>query len=218
VNGDEYDKDVANGIRYAVDAGAQIINMSFGKAYSPGKAEVDSAVQYAVSKGVLLVHAAGNESANVDVVATFPSSTYAGTNSGRAATWIDVGASSWRADDRLAAEFSNYGRTLVDLFAPCVSIFSAAPGDGFAREDGTSLAAPVVSGIAALLMSQFPTLTAVDVKRILMATVTTYPNQQVLQPGSSTARVPFASLSVSGGIINAYEAVKMAQRETAVRP
>jgi subtilisin family serine protease len=217
-NGDEYDKDVANGIRYAVDAGAQIINMSFGKPFSPGKAEVDSAVQYAVSKGVLLVHASGNESANVDVVPTFPSSMYGGASGGRAATWIDVGASGWRADDRLAAEFSNYGTALVDLFAPGVSIFSAAPGNGFAREDGTSLAAPVVSGIAALLMSQFPTLTAADVKRILMATVTKYPDRQVLQPGSTSTRVPFASLSVSGGIVNAYEAVKMAQRETTVRP
>ncbi len=214
-NGDEYDKDVANGIRYAVESGAQIINMSFGKPYSPGKAAVDSAVQFAVSRGVLLVHASGNESADVDAVATFPTSNYSAPAGGRAATWIDVGASSWRPGERLAADFSNYGRTTVDLFAPGVSIFSAALGNEYAREDGTSLAAPVVSGVAALLMSHFPTLTAADVKRILMATVTPYPNTSVLQPGSETARVPFASLSVSGGIVNAYEAVKMAQRETA---
>lgn len=214
-NGDEYDKDVANGIRYAVEAGAQIINMSFGKPYSPGKLAVDSAVQFAVSRGVLLVHASGNESTDVDETPTFPSATYAAPQQGRAATWIDVGASSWRAGDRLAANFSNYGRTRVDLFAPGVSIFSAAPQNAYAREDGTSLAAPVVSGVAALLMSQFPSLTAADVKRILMATATRYPNQLVLKPGSRTERVPFASLSVSGGIVNAYEAVKMAQRETA---
>ncbi|MES3034674.1 MAG: S8 family serine peptidase [Gemmatimonadota bacterium] len=213
-NGDEYDKDVANGIRYAVDAGAQIINMSFGKPYSPGKAMVDSAVQYAVSKGVLLVHASGNESTDVDATPTFPSSAYA-TGSERAATWIDVGASSWRAGERLAADFTNYGSTRVDLFAPGVSVYAAAPRNEFAREDGTSVAAPVVSGVAALLMSQFPTLTAADVKRILMATVTKFPDQQVLRPGSRTVRVPFATLSASGGIINAYEAVKMAQRETA---
>ena len=187
--------------------------MSFGKGYSPGKPEVDSAVAFAVSRGVLLVHASGNESANVDVTPTFPSATLAdGT---RAATWIDVGASSWRAGDRLAAEFSNYGRTTVDLFAPGVKIFSAAPGNEFAREDGTSFAAPVVSGVAALLLAHFPTLTAVDVRRILMATVTRYDDQQVLTPGSRTAQVPFSSLSIAGGIINAYEAVKMAQRETA---
>ena len=215
-NGDEYDKDVANGIRYAVDAGAQIINMSFGKPYSPGKAAVDSAVQYAVSKGVLLVHASGNESEDVDAKPTFPSATYVGPTAAKAATWIDVGASGWQTGDRLAAQFSNYGRTSVDLFAPGVSIFSAALGDGFAREDGTSLAAPVVSGVAALLMSQFPSLTAADVKRILMATVTKYPDVQVTKPGSRGTRVPFASLSVSGGVVNAYEAVKMAQRETTV--
>ena len=213
-NGDEYDKDVANGIRYAVDAGAQILNMSFGKPYSPGKAVVDSAVQYAVSKGVLLVHASGNESTDVDQTPTYPSATYAGGSS-RAATWIDVGASSWRAGESLAADFSNYGSRNVDLFAPGVSVFAAAPGNSFAREDGTSVAAPVVSGVAALLMSQFPTLTAADVKRILMATVTKYPDQQVQRPGSRSSRVPFASLSTSGGIVNAYEAVKMAQRETA---
>ena len=213
-NGDENDKDVANGIRYAVNAGAQIINMSFGKPYSPGKPAVDSAVQFAVSRGVLLVHASGNESADVDAAPTFPSATYAGT-SGRAATWIDVGASSWRAGETLAADFSNYGHANVDLFAPGVSIFSAALGNEFAREDGTSLAAPVVSGVAALLMAHFPTLTAADVKRILMATTTQFADLQVQKPGSKTQRVPFASLSVSGGIVNAYEAVKMAQRETA---
>jgi subtilisin family serine protease len=213
-NGDEYDKDVANGIRYAVDAGAQIINMSFGKPYSPGKAMVDSAVQYAVAKGVLLVHASGNESTDVDATPTFPTARYA-EGRGRADLWIDVGASSWRAGERLAAEFTNYGSATVDLFAPGVSVFAAAPGNGFAREDGTSVAAPVVSGVAALLMSQFPTLTAADVKRILMATVTRLPDQQVARPGGSAMMVPFASLSISGGIINAYEAVKMAQRETA---
>ncbi len=213
-NGDENDKDVANGIRYAVNAGAQIINMSFGKPYSPGKPAVDSAVQFAVSRGVLLVHASGNESADVDATPTYPSATYAGTG-GRAATWIDVGASSWRAGESLAAEFSNYGHANVDLFAPGVSIFSAALGNEFAREDGTSLAAPVVSGVAALLLSHFPTLTAADVKRILMATTTQFTDLQVQKPGSKTERVPFASLSVSGGIVNAYEAVKMAQRETA---
>ena len=212
-NGDENDKDVANGIRYAVESGAQIINMSFGKPYSPGKAAVDSAVQFAVSRGVLLVHASGNESTDVDVTPTFPSATYA-DKTGRAATWIDVGASSWRAGETLAANFSNYGHASVDLFAPGVSIFSAALNNEFAREDGTSLAAPVVSGVAALLMSQFPTLTAADVKRILMATATQYPNLQVSKPGSRSQKVPFASLSVSGGVINAYEAVKMAQRET----
>ena len=214
-NGDEYDKDVANGIRYAVAAGAQVINMSFGKAYSPEKAVVDSAVRFAMSRGVLLVHASGNESTDTDASPSFPAATYATPTAERAANWIEVGASSWQSGPTLAAEFSNYGRKSVDLFAPGVSVFSAAPNNEFAREDGTSLAAPVVSGVAALLLSQFPTLTAADVKRILMATVTRVPDLQVQRPGSETQRVPFAALSVSGGIVNAYEAVKMAQRETA---
>jgi len=175
---------------------------------------VDSAVQFAVARGVLLVHASGNESTDVDVTPTFPTAAYSDARAGRAATWIDVGASSWRAGETLAAEFTNYGKTVVDLFAPGVSVFAAAPNNEFAREDGTSVAAPVVSGVAALLMSQFPTLTAADVKRILMATVTKYPALQVAKPGARGERVPFSALSVSGGVINAYEAVKMAQRET----
>jgi subtilisin family serine protease len=213
-NGDEYDKDVANGIRYAVDNGAQIINMSFGKAYSPDKAMVDSAVQYAVSKGVLLVHASGNDGENIDSASNFPTATYASAKAGRASTWLEVGASDWRPTRELAASFSNYGRTNVDLFAPGVSIFSAQPGNGFAREDGTSLAAPVVSGVAALLMSQFPTLTAVDVKRILLASATRFPGLMVTLPGSDGTLRPFETLSVSGGIVNAFEAVRLAQKET----
>lgn len=214
-NGDETDKDVANAIRYAVAAGAQIINMSFGKAYSPGKAVVDSAVQFAVSRGVLLVHASGNESANLDQTSTYPSATYQGSAGAKAATWIDVGASGWKAGDQLAAEFSNFGQTTVDIFAPGAQVYAAAPSNEFSREDGTSIAAPVVSGVAALLMSHFPTLSATDVKRILMASVTKFPDLQVQRPGSRAQRVPFASLSISGGVVNAYEAVKMAQRETA---
>jgi cell wall-associated protease len=212
-NGDETDRDVANGIRYAVAAGAQIINMSFGKPYSPGKAMVDSAVQFAVSKGVLLVHASGNESANLDETPTFPSATFQAAGAGKATTWIDVGASGWKAGEQLAADFSNYGQTSVDLFAPGAQVYAASPQNEFAREDGTSIAAPVVSGVAALLMSHFPTLTAADVKRILLASVTKFPDLQVQRPGSRSQKVPFASLSVSGGVVNAYEAVKMAQRE-----
>ena len=214
-NGDETDKDVANAIRYAVGAGAQIINMSFGKPYSPGKSVVDSAVQFAVSRGVLLVHASGNESANLDQTSTYPSATYEGPAGAKAATWIDVGASGWRSNEQLAAEFSNFGQTTVDLFAPGAQVYAAAPSNEFSREDGTSIAAPVVSGVAALLMSHFPTLSAADVKRILMASVTKFPDLQVQRPGSRGQRVPFASLSISGGVVNAYEAVKMAQRETA---
>jgi subtilisin family serine protease len=213
-NGDERDKDVANAIRYAVDRGANIINMSFGKGYSPQKATVDSAVRYAESKGVLLVHAAGNDGENADQSPSFPVADY--TGGGRASNWIEVGASSWKPD-ALAAPFSNYGKQRVDLFAPGVDIRSTFPGGGYKRQDGTSMAAPVVSGVAALLMSHFPTLTAADVKRILVQTVTPYGDRQVPLPGGQQ-QVPFASLSSSGGVVNAYAAVKKALEETRTRP
>jgi subtilisin family serine protease len=212
-NGDERDKDVANAIRYAVDHGANIINMSFGKGYSPQKPAVDSAVKYAESKGVLLVHAAGNDGEDADAHPSFPVADYDG--GGRASTWIEVGASSWKPD-QLAASFSNFGKRRVDLFAPGEDILSVRSGGGYVREDGTSMAAPVVSGVAALLMAHFPTLAAADVKRILLQTVTPY-DRQTMRPGAQE-RVPFASLSATGGVVNAYAAVKKAQDETRTRP
>jgi subtilisin family serine protease len=208
-SGDERDKDVANAIRYAVDHGALVVNMSFGKGYSPEKAVVDSAVRYAESRGVLLVHAAGNESSDNDRVGNFPSPSYLG--SGRATNWLEVGASTFRRD-RLAARFSNYGRTSVDLFAPGADIYSTVPGGRWARESGTSMAAPTVSGVAALLLAYFPRLTPMDVRRILLASATRYPNLTTPLPGGGPP-VSFATLSVSGGVVNAYEAVRMALDE-----
>ena len=213
IAGDERDEDVANAIRYAVDRGAHVINMSFGKAYSPLKEAVDSAVQYAVSKGVLLVHSAGNDASDKDRVRAFPAPEYA--RGGRATTWIEVGASGSRTDSTLATSFSDYGQTRVDLFAPGDPIFVPKAGGGYSRDGGTSFAAPMVSGVAALLMAYFPSLTAVDVKRILLASVTSLRNTEVLLPGGGGRRVQFGALSVSGGVVNAYEAVRLAQQEAA---
>lgn len=218
-DGDERDKDVANAIRYAVDHGALVVNMSFGKAYSPEKAVVDSAVRYAESRGVLLVHAAGNDGSDTDHTPNFPTPAYLGGphgSGGRATNWLEVGASTFRRD-RLAARFSNYGRTSVDLFAPGQDILSTVPGNRYERESGTSMAAPVVSGVAALLLSYFPRLTPLDVRRILLATATRYPGLVVERPGDE-ARVPFATLSASGGVVNAYAAVRAALAEEAGRP
>ncbi len=208
-NGDERDKDVANAIRFAVDHGAQIINMSFGKAYSPDKAAVDSAVRYADAHGVLMVHAAGNESADNDRAGEYPTPTY--LDGARAANWLEVGASTHRRD-ALAARFSDYGQRTVDLFAPGGEIYSTLPGNKYGRESGTSMATPTVSGVAALLMAYFPALTAADVKRILLATTTRFPGLLVARPGDG-ARVPFSTLSITGGVVNAYEAVRMAQQQ-----
>jgi subtilisin family serine protease len=206
-DGDERDKDIANAIRFAVDHGAQIINMSFGKGWSPQKGAVDEAVKYADSKGVLLVHAAGNEGEDIAAKPSFPTPFY--LSGGRAQNWLEVGASSWKGGDKLAAEFSNWNADRVDVFAPGVDIYATVPG-GYQRLSGTSMASPVVAGVAALLMSYFPELTAADVKRILIASSARHATQRVVRPGSEDARVPFGTLSASGGIVNAYEAVKMA--------
>jgi subtilisin family serine protease len=207
-DGDERDKDVANGIRYAVDNGAQIINMSFGKGFSPDKRAVDDAVKYAESRGVLLVHASGNDGEDLATEPNFPHATY--LDGGRAANWIEVGASSWRGGGELAADFSNYGRAQVDLFAPGVDILSTVPGGGYERNSGTSMAAPVVSGVAALLMSYFPQLTAKDVKRILIETAARYPDALVRRPGGKEELVRFGDLSMTGGVVDAYAAVRAA--------
>ncbi len=214
-NGDERDLDVARAIRYATDNGAQIINMSFGKGSSPYKASVDSAVRYAMSKGVLLVHAAGNDGENIDSMPSFPSPVL---DDGTIATnWIEVGASSWRGPDQLAAGFSNYGRTRVDLFAPGEDILSTLPNGRTGRESGTSMAAPVVSGVAALLMAYFPELSAADVKSLLMASVRSFADQPVAVPGSDT-QAPFGTLSRTGGVIDAFAAVKRALERASVKP
>ena len=207
-NGDERDKDVANAIRYAVDNGAHVINMSFGKGYSPGKAAVDAAAKYADERGVLIVHAAGNDGADLSKSPSFPVRRYA--TGGAAKNWIEVGASSWKGGDSLAAPFSNYGRAEVDVFSPGVDIMSTVPGGGYDRESGTSMAAPVVSGVAALLMAYYPSLTAADVKRIILESATRYATQQVVAPGDGGS-VPFAQLSTTGAVVNAYEAVKRAE-------
>ena len=210
-DGDERDKDVANAIRYAVDNGAQIISMSFGKAYSPYKATVDEAVKYADAKGVLMVHAAGNDGADLSKTKSYPTPAYIG--GGRPQNWIEVGASSWKGGDSLAASFSNYGQQQVDVFAPGVDILSTIPGNQYERDSGTSMAAPVVSGLAALILDFYPNLTASDVKTIIMESVTRI-DQSVVRPGKEDRNpsVPFGTLSITGGIVNAYNALKMAEQ------
>ncbi len=207
-DGDERDKDVANAIRYAADNGAQVINMSFGKSYSPQKAAVDAAVKYADAKGVLMVHAAGNEGENTAEHPSFPTPAY--LDGGRAQNWIEVGASSWKGADSLAADFSNWGPQ-VDLFAPGVDILSSVQGGGYERLGGTSMASPVVAGVAALLMAYYPELTAADVKRILLASSTKRGDLSVLRPGGGESHVPFSALSSTGGVVNAFAAVRMAE-------
>ncbi|TAE31779.1 MAG: peptidase S8 [Cytophagales bacterium] len=205
-NGDERDKDVANGIRYAVDNGAKVINMSFGKRFSPYKPQVDAAIRYAEERDVLLIHASGNNAENYDSVPAYPRPEYEDGRTAR--NFMTIGNSTARLNEGLAARSSNYGSRTVDLFAPGTDIESTIPRNNYAAFTGTSMAAPCVAGVAALLRSYFPNLTAVQVKDILMKSVYK-PELSVLRPASKQ-RVPFSSLSISGGIVNAAGAVRLA--------
>jgi subtilisin family serine protease len=207
-NGDERDKDVANGIRYAVDNGASVINMSFGKKYSPYKSVVDEAVKYAAEKDVLLVHGSGNDAVDIDIITHYPTDNY--LKKGKAKNWIEVGASDWKLNNKLTASFSNYGAKNVDLFAPGVQVNSTVPDDEYAAFSGTSMASPVTAGVAALIRSYFPTLTAEQVKEILMKTVTKV-DIEVRKPGTKD-NVKLSKLCVTGGIVNAYKAAQLAAK------
>jgi Subtilisin-like serine proteases len=207
-DGDEHDKDVALAIRYAVDNGAKVVNMSFGKDFSPEKHWVDEAVQYAESKGVLLVHAAGNDAKNIDSADNFPNA-YAKGAAKKFSNWITVGASGDPKAGGFTASFSNYGKDQVDVFAPGVKIYSTIPGGTtYGNAQGTSMASPVVAGTAALLLEYFPYLTPQQVKYCLEKSAQA-PETKVRKPGTADT-VSLSDLSQSGGIINAYEAAKIA--------
>jgi cell wall-associated protease len=206
-SGDERDKDVANGILYAVNNGAHIINMSFGKYFSPDKAAVEKAIRYAEEKGVLLIHAAGNDGDDLDVKNHYPVPAYASGK--QAGNWLEVGASSFGAGKDFVADFSNYGKKSVDVFAPGVEIYATVPNNEYESLQGTSMASPVVAGLAAVLMSYFPNLTAVDVRDIISQSVRRFDGLEVNKPESKEL-IEFSKLSKTGGLVNAYEAVKLA--------
>jgi len=190
-NGDEQDKDVALGIRYAVDNGAQVINMSFGKDYSPHQQEVYEAFAYADSKGVLLVHAAGNDSKDVDYEPNFPTSLYS-FQEAPLDHFITIGAST-KNKEELMASFSNFGQTRVDVFAPGFEIYNSVPQSEYKNLQGTSMAAPMVAGVAAMLKSYFPDLSMKEIKDIIVSTAVKYDS--------------LSSACVSGGVVNVYTAV-----------
>jgi len=189
-DGDEYDKDVALAIRYAVDNGADIINMSFGKYFSPESEWVQKAMNYAMKKDVLIVHAAGNNKKNIDSVAMYPTLP---SNHKKRNSFIRVGATDASGE---MASFTNYGPTQVDLFAPGMTIYSTNINDTYSKANGTSFSAPVVAGVAALVWSYFPDYSAKELKEILLKSVVTDPELK--------------DKSVSGGIINANKAVRIA--------
>ncbi|MCG8698817.1 MAG: S8 family peptidase [Bacteroidales bacterium] len=212
-NGDEYDKDIALAIRYAVDNGAKVINMSFGKAFSPQKSFVDEAVKYAEENDVLLVHAAGNESKNVDVTPAYPMDLL--DNNTTVENWINVGASSIHYNKKICGLFSNYGKSGVDIFAPGVNTVSLYPDNTYKKGDGTSFACPMVSGVAALVWSYYPNLTAKQVKEIIMESAYPFPGKKVIVPNEKQKKKKIKSeeLSVTNGLLNAYAALKLAEEK-----
>jgi cell wall-associated protease len=210
-NGDEHDKDVALGIRYAVDNGAKIINMSFGKALSPHKAWVDDALRYAGKHDVLIIRASGNDSKNTDTDPDYPSAIF--NNNEKALNVISVGASGDSSlSGGIVAGFTNYGAKTVDVLAPGVKIFSCMPYNKYGNEQGTSMSAPVVAGIAALLRSYFPKLTAVQVKQIIEeSSDQSMANKRFRKPGGDKKEtLTLKQICKTGGIANAYSAVQMA--------
>ena len=208
-NGDEYDKDIALGIRYAVDNGAKVINGSFGKYFSQNKEWVIDAIKYAESKDVLVVIAAGNESYDLDVTNKYPNDTYDGSPE-YAKNVLIIGALSPAYGSKMVASFSNYGKNNVDIFAPGDKIYATTPLNTYEYLQGTSMASPNVAGVATLIRSYYPNLTAVQVKQIIMESGTPLKNQVII--GEDKHKANFADASKSGRIVNAYNALLLAEK------
>jgi cell wall-associated protease len=211
-NGDEYDKDIANAIHYAVDNGAKVINMSFGKKISPHKAWVDEAFKYAAAKNVLLVQASGNDNQDVDAKPEFPNDIFEDGSGVDADNVISVGASAERLNENLAGTFSNYGKKNVDVFAPGVKVTSINMDAEFNTADGTSFASPITAGVAALVLEYYPNLSAKQLKQVILESATPLNGTMVLKPGSTTEKVDFTTLSKTGGVVNAYRALLAASK------
>jgi len=208
-NGDEYDKDVALAIRYAADNGAKIINMSFGKSFSPHSDWVRDAIKYAAEKDVLIVHGSGNDKTNLDTVNTYPNDAI-GNGPEVADNFISVGALVPRYGANMVSNYSNYGKINVDVFAPGSEIYSATPENEYESQNGTSMAAPNVTGVAALIRSQYPSLTASQVKKVIMDSG--LPIKAKVTVGENRAVKTFSEISKSGRIVNAYNALIVASQ------
>jgi cell wall-associated protease len=210
-SGDEHDKDIALAIRYAVDNGAKVINMSFGKEFSLHKKWVIDAYKYAEKHNVLLVHSSGNNSFNVDENPYYPNDVDYENPNEVVANFINVGATTAKADSTLVASFSNYGKKNVDLFAPGAKIYTTASNNTYGFESGTSFSAPMVSGTAALIWSYYPKLSAKEVKQIILESGTGY-DIEVLVPGGEGKKAKFSELSKSGKVLNVYNAMQLAEK------
>ena len=209
-NGDEYDKDVALAIRYAADNGAKIINTSFGKYYSPHSDWVRDAIKYAASKDVLIVNAAGNEAVDLDTKDVFPNDAI-GVGAEVSDNFLSVGALNFKYGSELIANFSNYGKINVDVFAPGTKIWSTTPDNKYESLGGTSMASPGVAGVAALIRSYYPDLTAPQVKKIIMQSGLESKSNVILG-GDASRKQSFTDISKSGKMVNAYNALILADK------
>ena len=209
-DGDEYDKDIALAIRYAVDNGATILNTSFGKYYSPNKEWVYDAIKYAADHDVLIVNAAGNDGLDLDTVNVYPNDQF-DNNPEIANSFLTVGALNFEYGENMVANFSNYGKINVDVFAPGVRIYATTPNDSYEFLNGTSMAAPGVAGVAAMIRSFYPKLTAPQVKQIIMDSGIS-PNIEVVLGGDPSNKDMFPNISKSGKIVNLYNALIMADK------
>ncbi len=209
-DGDEYDKDVALAIRYAVDNGAKVINTSFGKGYSQNPEWVWDAIKYAGKKDVLIVNAAGNDGVDLDITTSYPNDQN-GTGAEMSDNFITIGALNYKYGEEMVATFSNYGATSVDLFSPGVKIWSTIPLDTYEYLQGTSMASPNVAGVAAMIRSYYPKLSAKQVKQVLMDSGL-HTSTPVIVGGEESNIQPFDAISKSGNTANLYNALIMASK------
>ena len=210
-SGDEHDKDITMAIHYAVDNGAKIINMSIGKEFSLHKEWVTEAFKYAEKHNVLLVHASGNDGSDIDKNQFYPNDNNFENFKEISSNFINVGSVTHKLDSTFVSGFSNYGKQNVDLFAPGDEIYSTSTGNNYRFSSGTSLAAPMVSGTAALIWSYYPSLTVQQVKQIILDSGTSY-NLEVIIPGTKDKKIPFSELSKSGKVLNVYNAMQLAEK------
>lgn len=210
-SGDEHDKDISNAIYYAVDNGAKIINMSFGKECSLEKKWVNEAIKYAEKMNVLIVHSSGNDALNTNKYPNYPDDYDYEIKDEITSNFITVGSVSSKLDSTFISSFSNFGNFGVDLFAPGEDIYTCIPDNKYEIDGGTSLAAPMVSGTAALIWLYYPKLTAKQVKDIILESGTKY-DIDVIVPGTIDKKVKFAELSKSGSVLNVYNAMQLAEK------
>ena len=208
-DGDEFDKDIALAIRYAVDNGAKVINASFGKAYAQLAEEVYEALRYAEENDVLFVHAAGNSGQNLDEYPNYPANMFP-FQTEPFTNYLSIGASTRNHEGKLAASFSNYSTTRVDVFAPGAEIYNAVPDNKYQSLQGTSMAAPMVSGVAALLKGYFPKFTMAEIRQIILDSADDFAETDQAKPGSDET-VKFKTLSATGKVVNVLSAVKLAE-------